>query len=195
MSGVGGDIAARIESLDVSLFEAVSSQSDAGDRRAWLAVQRSVRRKLEYVYLEIGSHLGGSIQQHLVDPRCREIISIDKRPLSQPDDRGQFFAYEGNSTARMLDNLRGVSAAQVEKIRCFDADARDIDPSTIPAPTSASSTGSTPPPPSGPTSPSASGPVRRTPRSVSMTTMLSRRPSGESCPTFADRASRSLPAS
>jgi hypothetical protein len=133
MSGTGGDIGARIESLDVSLFDAVLSQSFVGDRRALLAVQRSVRREHEYVYLEIGSYLGGSIQQHLVDPCCREIISIDKRTLSPPDDRGEDFAYEGNSTARMMDNLRRVSAAQLGKIRCFDADAGDIDPSSIPA--------------------------------------------------------------
>ncbi len=89
MNVADGDIAVRIESLDVSLFDAVPSQSTIGDRQAWLAVQRSLRQQSEYVYLEIGSHLGGSIQQHLVDPRCRKIVSIDRRPLSQPDDRGQ----------------------------------------------------------------------------------------------------------
>jgi hypothetical protein len=114
------------------LFDAVPSQSVAGDRRAWLAVQRSIRRQSEYVYLEIGSHLGGSIQQHVVDPRCRKIISIDKRPLSQPDDRGRRYFYEANSSERMLDNLRRVSPDQVDKITCFDADAREIDPSSIP---------------------------------------------------------------
>jgi hypothetical protein len=133
MNGADGDIAERIESLDVSLFDAISSQSDAGDRRAWLAVQRSVRRQSEYVYLEIGSHLGGSIQQHLVDPKCRKIISIDKRPVSQPDDRGRRYFYEGNSTARMLDNLRPLAPDELGKITCIDADAHEIDPSSIPA--------------------------------------------------------------
>jgi hypothetical protein len=133
MNGAHGDIADRIESLDVSLFDAVPTQSDAGDRRAWLAVQRSLRQQSEYIYLEIGSHLGGSIQQHLVDPRCRKIISIDKRPVSQPDDRGRRYFYEGNSTERMLDNLRRVSPDHLDKITCIDADARDIDHSGIPA--------------------------------------------------------------
>ncbi len=133
MNGAHGDIANRIESLDVSLFDAVASQSVDGDRRAWLAVQRSIRQRSEYVYLEIGSHLGGSIQQHLVDPRCRTIISIDKRPLSQPDDRGRQYVYEGNSSERMLENLRRLSPNQLDKITCFDADARDIDSSCIPA--------------------------------------------------------------
>ncbi len=133
MQEVGSDIAARIEALDVTLFDAIPSQSSHGDRQAWLAVQRSLREPSGYVYLEIGSHLGGSIQQHLLDPRCRKIVSIDKRPPSQPDGRGLDYFYEGNSTTRMLDNLRGVAPDQLDKMTCIDADARDIHPADLPA--------------------------------------------------------------
>jgi hypothetical protein len=82
-----------------------------------------------YTYLEIGSYLGGSLQSHLLDPRCRRIYSIDSRPLQPPDDRGQQFRfrYEGNSMERMLSNLRAVDPAQVSKVVCFDSDARDVD--------------------------------------------------------------------
>jgi hypothetical protein len=125
----------RIARLDLSLFDAIDSQSDAGDRSSWLAFQRQVRRAHgSYAYLEIGSHLGGSIQPHLLDPQCRTIYSIDKRPLEPPDDRGQTFRYEGNSTARMLALLRALDPDHPEltgKIVCFDADARDIDPARI----------------------------------------------------------------
>lgn len=118
----------RIGTLDLSLFAAIDSQSDDGDRRSWLALQRTVRRWNEsYTYLEIGSHLGGSIQPHLLDPRCRRIYSIDKRPIEPPDDRGQQFRYEGNSTERMLSNLRDIDRDQVSKIVCFDSDARDVE--------------------------------------------------------------------
>jgi len=127
MQGVEGNIAERLESLDVSLFDSIPTESTEGDRKAWLAVQRSVRLPSGYTYLEIGSHLGGSLQQHLLDPLCRNIFSIDRRPLCQPDDRGQVFYYEGNSTDRMLDNLRRISADQLSKLTCFDADASDID--------------------------------------------------------------------
>src|SRR5262249_2545195 len=100
----------RLEALDLSLFQAIPSQSSAEDRRAWLAVQRSVRRSSGYTYLEIGSYQGGSIQQHLVDPLCRRIISIDKRPLIPiPDDRGQYVEYKVVSTAQMMDDLRKVA--------------------------------------------------------------------------------------
>lgn len=123
----------RIDGLDLSLFAAIDTQSDDGDKRSWLALQRMVRRRNEsYVFLEIGSFLGGSLQPHLLDPRCRRIISIDKRPAEQPDLRGQWFQYEDNSTERMLANLRALGPAQVSKIVCFDSDARDIDPAHLP---------------------------------------------------------------
>jgi hypothetical protein len=131
MPAAESDFTRRLDALDVSLFDAVATQSSDDDRRAWLAVQRAVRSPSGYVYLEIGSHLGGSIQQHLLDPWCRAIVSIDKRPLSQPDDRGIEFRYDGNSTACMLEHLRRVAPDALAKLRCFDADASEVEPSAI----------------------------------------------------------------
>jgi len=127
------DFEDRIGALDLSLFAAIDSQSDDGDKRSWLALQRIARQWSEpYTYLEIGSHLGGSIQPHLVDPRCGRIYSIDKRPVEPPDDRGEVFRYEGNSTERMLSNLRAIDPNQVSKIVCFDSDTRELEPSSLP---------------------------------------------------------------
>lgn len=126
------DFEHRVRALDPSLFAAIDSQSNDGDKRSWLALQRTVRSSSEsYTYLEIGSHLGGSIQPHLLDPRCRRIYSIDNRPVVPPDDRGQEFRYEGNSTARMLSNLRALDPDQVSKVVCFESDARDVDVSRL----------------------------------------------------------------
>jgi hypothetical protein len=125
----------RIERLDLSLFDALPSQSLEGDRLSWLALQRAVRRALpRYTYLEIGSYLGGSIQQHLVDPKCARIYSIDRRALELPDERGAPCRYEANSTAGMLERLRGVDPDGVGKVVCFEADARDLSPASIPGP-------------------------------------------------------------
>jgi hypothetical protein len=125
----------RIASLDISLFKPIRSQSFRDDRRAWLMIQRALRvAKAGYAYLEIGSHLGGSIQQHLLDPLCAKIYSIDKRPAVQADERGKMYAYQGNSTQRMLDNLRAIDAVAVNKIECFDSDASEIDPARIGTP-------------------------------------------------------------
>jgi len=131
MQSTSDSIAAQLDSLDLGLFGIIDSESWDDDRRSWLAVQRTVRRPAGYVYLEIGSHLGGSIQQHLVDPLCRRIYSIDPRPASQPDDRGLEFHYENNSTERMMNNLALVASDQLGKVVTFEADARHVGPEKI----------------------------------------------------------------
>jgi hypothetical protein len=103
-------------------------------RRSLLCVQRATaRRHPEFAYLEIGSHLGGSIQPYLLDARCRAVFSIDPRPGSQPDDRvpGGFATYENNSTQRMMGNLRKLEASQASKVRCFEMDASQVDPALV----------------------------------------------------------------
>ena len=128
----------RVNALDPALFRSIESQTTDDERRSLLAVQRATAARHEsYVYLEIGSHLGGSIQPHLLDPRCTQIFSIDPRPRQQPDDRekGFVYTYEDNTTARMLDLLRAVDATQLDKITCFETDAAEVDPRAVrPAP-------------------------------------------------------------
>jgi hypothetical protein len=118
----------RVAELDVTLFDRIKSQSTCGDKRSWLAMQHAVRdAKHTFTYLEIGSYLGGSIQPYVLDPKCRVIYSIDKRPEEQPDDRGQVFSYRDSSTQRMLANLQGVDPHQVRKVICFDSAAANVD--------------------------------------------------------------------
>lgn len=124
------DWTSRIDQLDLSLFEAIPSQTSPEDRRSLLAVQSATARKYkQYTYLEIGSHLGGSIQPHLVDDRCKRIFSIDPRPSQLPDDRAPGFIlhYDNNSSERMLNLLRNIGHGNVEKIECYDADASKVD--------------------------------------------------------------------
>lgn len=121
-----------ISNLDLRLFEKISSQSNDDDKKSLLACQLATRELTnEYIYLEIGSYLGGSIQPHLLDEQCTKIYSIDKRPLVQPDERGVDYTYLNNSTARMLENLAQVAPEQVEKITTIDGDTREIDGSQI----------------------------------------------------------------
>ncbi len=132
--GDAGDVIDRVDRLDTGLFEAIPSQTSQRDRRSLLAIQRAAARRFgRFAYLEIGSHLGGSIQPYLLDPRCEAITSIDARPVSQPDDRapGCVVGYEGNSTERMLDLLRALAPDRVDRVRCFDAEAANVDPNRI----------------------------------------------------------------
>lgn len=117
---------------DLRLFEKITSQTDEFDKRSLLACQRATRNLLgKYVYLEIGSYLGGSIQPFLLDSSCETIFSLDKRPFSQPDERGVDFIYKNNSTARMLDNLNLVAPGNLDKIVCIDGDVSEIDKTKI----------------------------------------------------------------
>src|ERR1044072_3278451 len=96
------DFEQLISSLDLRRFEKIESQSTDNYKRSLLACQRAPRQLVpDYNYLEIGSYLGGSIQPHLLDEKCARIISIDKRPEKQPDERGANYTYLNNSTARM----------------------------------------------------------------------------------------------
>jgi hypothetical protein len=125
------DFETAIKSLDLGLFEKIPSQSTEMDKMSLLAVQVAVRDLVaDYTYLEIGSYLGGSIQPHLLDARCRKIFSIDKRPPAQPDARGYDWRYDNNSTARMLDMLRKVTS-DLTKIATIDGDTRTIDKTSI----------------------------------------------------------------
>jgi hypothetical protein len=124
------DIAPRVAGLDLGLFDTIQTQSVAADRRSWLAIQRAVRAN-GYVYLEIGSYRGGSLQQHLVDPQCRRLFSIDDRPLYSPDARGPAVKYRA-STEDMLHQLRQLGP--VDRVVTFETDARDVDRARITEP-------------------------------------------------------------
>ena len=126
------DVESKIASLDISLFDAINSQSMPEDRHSFLLVQKAVRNLVgQFAYLEIGSHLGGTIQPYLADPMCIRIYSIDKRPAVQEDYRGLRFAYPDNSTKRMLELLSKVSAKDIPKIECIDDDASNVDVAKI----------------------------------------------------------------
>jgi hypothetical protein len=112
---------------DLGLFR-VKSQTKPEDKASLLAVQRLVREHIDgYDYLEVGSHLGGTLAPHLMDPRCRSVVSIDARPPSQPDVRGRPFDYENNSSARMIELIReGAPEADLEKLVTLDMDASQV---------------------------------------------------------------------
>src|SRR5689334_6384187 len=97
------DFEQSINNLDLKLLEKMNSQSTVNDQGSLLACQLATREIQDgYIYLEIGSYLGGSIQPHLLDKKCGRIYSIGKRPVHQPDERGVDYAYLNNSTARMI---------------------------------------------------------------------------------------------
>ena len=126
-----GGVAGRVANLDVGLFEPIPSQTSPDDRRALLAVQDAVARGLgSYVYLEIGSFRGGTLQPHLRDGRCAKVYSIDLRPEVQPDDMHGVALeehYHHVTAASMLSDLRDAAGAEAAaKTVTFECDVRDV---------------------------------------------------------------------
>lgn len=117
--------------LDLAVFQSISSQTSDGDKTSLLACRNAAANLVDsYVYLEIGSYLGGSLQPFLLDEKCRLIYSLDKRPAMQADERGLDYIYKNNSTARMLENLKKVSP-DLSKIVTIDGDVSEISPEKI----------------------------------------------------------------
>jgi hypothetical protein len=127
-------IDSALRTLDIGIFAPISAQLTDADKRSLLAIQQSLREQYAgYTYLEIGSHLGGSLQPHVLDSRCATVISIDARPLSVADDRVDSVPYPRNSTEHMMTLLREVAGDRVRKIVTFDADAAAVDPGALPS--------------------------------------------------------------
>jgi hypothetical protein len=124
----------QVARLDTSLFDHVRNQVSRDDRRSLLAIQNAVTSDGPYTYLEIGSYLGGTLQAPLADPRCTRIVSIDPRTQTAPDGRRGHYAYEVNTTERMLQLLGDVPHGDLSKLQTFDACVDDIEPDTVPRP-------------------------------------------------------------
>lgn len=119
------------QNRDINIYSSIKSQTTENDHYSFLTLlnwQRNISK--EYCYLEIGSHLGGTLQPFLLDPRCTYIYSIDKRPEFQPDERGRDFYYENNSSERMMEFLKQISS-ETEKIKCIDKSSTEIKPKEI----------------------------------------------------------------
>jgi hypothetical protein len=122
----------EVGSLDVSPSH-VERQTSEGDRMSLLALQDAVVRHGKFSYLEIGSHLGGTLQAMLADPRCRRVISIDLRPCWQPDEPPQVdgYYYPGNSTKRMIEHLSLVPHVDLSKLTTIVSTTGDINPGDL----------------------------------------------------------------
>jgi Methyltransferase domain len=115
------DFETRLAALDTVLFQHVLSQMPEEDRKSLLALEEAVRaRHRQFVYLEIGSYLGGSLQPFVVDPCCQKIISLDPRLNEYADSRG-LHPYAENTTAKMLESLGKIPGADLSKIQSIEA--------------------------------------------------------------------------
>lgn len=125
------DFQARITRLDVSLFNHVASQTTENEKKALLALQQALGTLQPFVYLEIGSYLGGSLQPYLLDHRCSNVISIDPRDDAAGDVRGIKGAY-GVSVDDMLNGLKKIPGADLKKLHTIEASAAVLSTRELP---------------------------------------------------------------
>ena len=126
------ELADRIAALDTTLFDEIATETTVSDRKSLLSLhQACAERTGRFSYLEIGSHLGGSLQVLIRDPRCTRIVSIDARPPSMPDASGLDWKYAENSTARMRHLLGSLRDADPTKLVTIDASTETIDATAI----------------------------------------------------------------
>ena len=121
-----------IAALDTSLFAAIESETTEPDRRSLLALHAAVADRGPFRYLEIGSHLGGSLQALVADPRCTEIVSIDTRPASQPDERGGPSTTTATARSACSALLAALPGADVSKLRTFEVGTDVLAPAELP---------------------------------------------------------------
>jgi hypothetical protein len=128
----GSEFERLLASRDVALFERIESQTTPGDRTSLLSLELACRRvQPGFSYLEIGSHLGGSLQVLVRDPLCGRLVSLDPRPSSQPDARGERFDYTDNRTRRMLELLESIPDADLSKLETVDLGTDRVVPDDI----------------------------------------------------------------
>lgn len=127
--------AESLEALDPELLAPIESETSPGDRRSLLALHLACRRRhLSFCWLEIGSHLGGSLQALVRDPACEAIESIDPRPEQIADERLGAISYPDNSTARMLELLEALPGADASKVRTHEVGTEALDPESVQRP-------------------------------------------------------------
>jgi hypothetical protein len=126
------DIGDRIDELDLSLFDHIPGTS-SGDARSLLALHAAIAARGDFDYLEVGSYHGASLQALVADPRCRTIVSIDRRDAISPDERSDLPEYPDNTTAFMLGRLAEVPGADLGKLTTIEGTTGDVDSATVSA--------------------------------------------------------------
>jgi hypothetical protein len=115
------------------LFSGVHIQATSDDAQALLALHAATAAATApFSYLEIGSFRGGSLQVLIRDPRCAHMMSIDPRISEAPDETRGAFAYQENTTARMLEGLAQVPGADMAKLTTFETTTQEMSPAELP---------------------------------------------------------------
>lgn len=107
----------------------IHSQTSESDKIFLLSALELVKQNTDsFRYLEIGSFLGGSLTPFLLEKKCQQVVSIDRREQQQPDERGLIFDYGGITNQTMIDKIRSHNI-DTSKLMAFDCSVDTYDKS------------------------------------------------------------------
>jgi len=115
-------------SKNIDLYRLVRTQTSQSDQTSLLELLHLVRGKSPlYVYLEIGSFLGGTLVPFCVDVQCKAIYSVDKRVYEAPNEsRSACSEYGEHSSSAMRQRLLEATGFDANRLKCLDSDMRDV---------------------------------------------------------------------
>ena len=65
---------------EIEKFFPIPSQTSLVDKAVILKINKLMNlRTKNFIYIEIGSYLGGSLTPFLINENCKRVISVDKR--------------------------------------------------------------------------------------------------------------------
>ena len=104
----------------------IPSQTSVEDKIVILKIIKLINSKTNnYLYLEIGSFLGGSLTPFLIDKNCKKIISIDKRNQILDDERNEKWSYKKVSEKLMIKKLKE-NKFNISKLQTFNGDISEF---------------------------------------------------------------------
>ena len=115
---------------EIEKFFPIPSQTSLKDKFVILKINKLMNSKTKnFIYLEIGSYLGGSLTPFLNNENCKLVISIDKRNQILDDERNEKWSYKKISEKLMIKKLKE-KKLDITKLKSFDGDISDYKPKT-----------------------------------------------------------------
>ena len=96
-----------MKDLQIKKFFPIPSQTSQEDKIVILKINNLISSKIKnFIYIEIGSYLGGSLTPFLINNNCKKVISIDHRNQILDDERNENWSYEKITEIMMYKKLR-----------------------------------------------------------------------------------------
>ena len=110
---------------EIEKFFPIPSQTSLVDKFVILKINKLMNLKTKnFIYLEIGSYLGGSLTPFLLNNNCKRVISIDKRNQIIDDERNEKWSYRKINEKLMIKNLKE-KKLDTSKLKSFNGDISD----------------------------------------------------------------------